>query len=633
MYAHLFRFRTQALAAADADWSLSLLLEHMSCTCVGVHELLGHIHWMKWPIVQASWRLMAHHGFKDHPDVEAHLKRLFFRIGDTRGIECTNGKLRRRYREAESDSWSTAELFRTLTMGEVMSERGLKTVQVPQNCFELPVPELPVPWRRLFHSDMAHGAPGTEALASKGRKAWKSPSPAGEHVAIAAMQAARLLRSQKALRRAGDSWRACTLLPEMLVQLGDRFFLVLASAVYAAKVWPVTVASSGSDMLRVQFSPTAAFEWTVVLDEMGPMAFPYKPVMVNDQGGQHGCVFLEQDRPQVPALAVALADRALLDWQVARFWAATFPADSRPPSAEVLLEHTLDGHPEKAYWIGRWQAGKKVNPETLHLSVCALANMDSDNLEDFRDEKKKYLGDGAAAAPTDPTALTLAAEPSGERAPVVNRKAGKAPTRGTPKWLKELSPGAGAPLPTTKKHTVERILDRCCFTAFYELVATPANPLERQYRQHSKTRSWSENPQGRREATQHEALQQVLQWQWGKHKAVTGESPPLWVQTLLQECASCKQRQACQALEELKASAARMLAGQGLGAPTSGSGSAGDDESAPPSFRQLAGSSADIAAAAPDAEVLPQPAEATSAKSSSSSSEDSSSSSSSSESD
>ena len=40
--------------------------------------------------------------------------------------------------------------------------------------------------------------------------------------------------------------------------------------------------------------------------------------------------------------------------------------------------------------------------------------------------------------------------------------------------------------------------------------------------------------------TQHQALQVVLKWQWGKHAACTGGQPPALAQRVLTECAACK---------------------------------------------------------------------------------------------
>ena len=73
---------------------------------------------------------MVHHHFEPVPCMLAHLRRLFHRVGDTRVIERTNQKLRQRYKDATTDSIGTMELFRTMTLGDVLKERGLSRIEL-----------------------------------------------------------------------------------------------------------------------------------------------------------------------------------------------------------------------------------------------------------------------------------------------------------------------------------------------------------------------------------------------------------------------------------------------------------------------------------------------------------------------
>ena len=53
----------------------------------GVFTLRQAIYWMSMPLNQYTMRLLAHHGFQLHLDVEVHLQRLFYRLCDSRLIE------------------------------------------------------------------------------------------------------------------------------------------------------------------------------------------------------------------------------------------------------------------------------------------------------------------------------------------------------------------------------------------------------------------------------------------------------------------------------------------------------------------------------------------------------------------
>ena len=71
---------------------------------------------------------MAHRNFEPDEDVLGHIRRLFLRVGDTRVIECTNGKIRHRYKDATTDYIGPMEIYRTMSLDDVLTERGLSTL-------------------------------------------------------------------------------------------------------------------------------------------------------------------------------------------------------------------------------------------------------------------------------------------------------------------------------------------------------------------------------------------------------------------------------------------------------------------------------------------------------------------------
>ena len=126
-------------------------------------KLLQAIPWTDYALCQLTWRALARHGFAPSQPCLDHLRRLFHRVGDTRVIERTNQKLRARFKDATTDSIGTMEIFRTMTLGDVLEERGLSSLEVTDGDMVRAVPP-DGGWRRAFQPDTHEGPQGGKAI-------------------------------------------------------------------------------------------------------------------------------------------------------------------------------------------------------------------------------------------------------------------------------------------------------------------------------------------------------------------------------------------------------------------------------------------------------------------------------------
>ena len=99
-----------------------MLAESMSDNVEG--ELLQATPWTDFHLNQLTWRPMAHRISEPDQSILDHLRRLPYRVGVTRTIECTNQKLRARFQDAATDPIGTMETDRTMTLGDVFRKRG-----------------------------------------------------------------------------------------------------------------------------------------------------------------------------------------------------------------------------------------------------------------------------------------------------------------------------------------------------------------------------------------------------------------------------------------------------------------------------------------------------------------------------
>ncbi len=448
-------------------------------------------------------------------------------------MEITHGKLRGRFDETKPDAWSTVELYRTLSLDEVLKERRLPTVTVSEEDFAKQTPPLPMSWHRLFRSEHIHGAPGTEALLEQGKQGkWRSPTASTSRNAIAAFEALRFLRQRQQFVMAAACWKSCIPVDHSIVRFEGSFFLVMASSLSCALLWKCVARNVFCGVLEFQVDPAQAMEWIPVLDETAFDVFPYDPVLSSHESHVYGMVAFHQSRPLVCALAYAIACEGLTKWMLDE-WAVRYRVERKPKGtvSERLLAKLLEQHADKDYWVSKLKSGKSVSSEVADLTAAALAGMDEDNLNgDFREEKKQFLGTAVTPATYVPplAATDTAAHPADPvrdrgqaTAPLAVRKPPKVPVRGTPPWLKDLTPGAGSLLQGVLNNSCFQLVDRSSFTAYYELAGDDPR-LQKQFQQKSKTRRWGPGSASQRACTEHEALQFVLRWQWQKHRAVSG---------------------------------------------------------------------------------------------------------------
>lgn len=128
--------------------------------------------------------------------------------------------------------------------------------------------------------------------------------------------------------------------------------------------------------------------------------------------------------------------------------------------------------------------------------LCAkavFAEFDADQLQDFKAEYDKYV-------------KTAAEKLGGEER--------KPPMWSTPAWANKFMPRMGA----RSEVYVHRVLRKSCWTARFPVDASSSLPAK--FRQKTRTKGWTEGfPEFR-------ALCTVLEWAWGKEKAISGADPP-----------------------------------------------------------------------------------------------------------
>ncbi len=97
---------------------------------------------------------------------------------------------------------------------------------------------------------------------------------------ISAFEALRLLTSTQALSRAADAWQGCAFLSRTVVMEAatQKFFLVLAPNLYAARVWRLHV-TGPADHRTFHLDVTLPWEWQVLTDLAAWRALPYNPVV------------------------------------------------------------------------------------------------------------------------------------------------------------------------------------------------------------------------------------------------------------------------------------------------------------------------------------------------------------------
>ena len=121
-----------ALQDAGESWEIATLAESAAKENSGVEKLRAEAYFLDWPIVQYSFRLLAHHHFRFTAEVRNWLLKLFVRIGDSKLIEDSNKLIRSlEQHDQEANIASSLSIYHRLTREEVpLQWRGIPHVQV-----------------------------------------------------------------------------------------------------------------------------------------------------------------------------------------------------------------------------------------------------------------------------------------------------------------------------------------------------------------------------------------------------------------------------------------------------------------------------------------------------------------------
>jgi hypothetical protein len=95
----------------------------LACTgCTG--------HWSSCPVNQIMWRLLAHYQWTLTEDIQKHIRRLFYAVGDTKLIEDTHNHLRDLDRKQRHQV-----VFRTRLFADLTRSPALKRAEMPMDAF------------------------------------------------------------------------------------------------------------------------------------------------------------------------------------------------------------------------------------------------------------------------------------------------------------------------------------------------------------------------------------------------------------------------------------------------------------------------------------------------------------------
>ena len=395
-------------------------------------KLLQAIPWTDFPLNQLTWRAMAHSNFEPTPSILDHLRRLYYGVGDTRVIECTNQKLRARFKDSTTDSVGTMEMYRTMTLGDVLKERGLPSIDVADEDLAQSSPPQGG-WRRAFHPETHAGPEGGKGILLKGKdRKWQNSTPGSlSRGSVSAWAALRKLSTCGKLKSSLTAWKSVLLQPRTVVRCQGQVYLIVAAGPWAAGGWLLTASDTGGFLVY----PRLDIAWLVVLDETQWEVLPFEPAAAASPSLEAGLLELRPTAPWVPALAWALAECALTDWMVTA-WAKEhqLPPDafqSTVAMSRAMVALIMGDHPDAAQYLDMLRNENvrqrtKVAKDTEDRSRAALQSVDAGNIEVmFKAMERIYKPtmfpdgdvDAQVARPLQASGSSHATPPPGGRAP------------------------------------------------------------------------------------------------------------------------------------------------------------------------------------------------------------------------
>jgi hypothetical protein len=187
------------------------------------------------------------------------MQRLFGRLGNTKLIEDSHKEIRSQEDEQTNKAINSQRVSHTLTRSVALSARGLPHMELSEDDWQQKQPAQPN-WKQHYHSEknkLPKEWHCDNVLKPARARGFVSKSPMGARASIGAAQALTILFQKHRLDQAGLAWQSCTLSPRTLVGISEsttamgvdvastKWHLVLASAVWAALVWPVTRLHNG----------------------------------------------------------------------------------------------------------------------------------------------------------------------------------------------------------------------------------------------------------------------------------------------------------------------------------------------------------------------------------------------------
>ena len=137
-----------------------------------------------------------------------------------------------------TDSIGPMEIYRTMSLDDVLTERGLSTLDPTSAEMTLSAPPSEG-WAKTLQPHLSNCPDGGKWILEKGRlRKWTNPTPmSASRGSISAMACLRVLANASRLKSASIAWKTCILTPRTILRRSGNCFLIVAAGPWAVAGW------------------------------------------------------------------------------------------------------------------------------------------------------------------------------------------------------------------------------------------------------------------------------------------------------------------------------------------------------------------------------------------------------------